>query len=71
MSIYENGRYLKSIIDNSVIVCDKIIYATDSVSTNMTNTISTNVTNTLPTNITKTLPTNFMSIVFITKKSKI
>ena len=41
--IYENDKYLKSIADTSVIVCDEIINATDSVSTNVTNTISTNV----------------------------
>ena len=29
--IYENRRYLKSIVDNSVIVCDEIINVTDSV----------------------------------------
>ena len=40
----------------SVIVCDKIIDATGSVSTNVTNTIPTNMTNTISsTNVTKTV----------------
>ena len=37
-------RYSKSIVDNSVIVSDKIISVTNSVSTNETNTISAIVT---------------------------
>ena len=41
-SICENSKYLKSIVDNSVVVCDKIISVTDSVSTDVTNTMSTN-----------------------------
>ena len=41
--IFENGKYLKSIVDNSRIVCDEIIYVMDIVSTKMTNTIATNV----------------------------
>ena len=45
--ISENGEYLKSVADDSVIVCDVIIVA-DSVSTNVTNTVSANVTSTLP-----------------------
>ena len=40
--ICENSKYLGSIIDNSVITCDEIINATDSVSTNITTTVSTN-----------------------------
>ena len=40
-------RILKSIPDTSVIVYDKIINATDTVSTNMTNTIPTNMSNAL------------------------
>ena len=35
--IYEKIRYLKSLVHDSVIVCDKIISVTDSVSANMTN----------------------------------
>ena len=46
--ICKNGRFL-SITDTSVIVCDKIINATDSVSTDVTNTISTNLTNVMST----------------------
>ena len=39
--IYQSGKYLASIIDDSVITCDKIINAPDSVSTNMpTNVMS-------------------------------
>ena len=43
-------RYLKSIIDDSVTVCDKIINVPDSVSTDVTNTISTKVMSTVPVN---------------------
>ena len=50
----ENGKYLKSIADTLVSVCDEIINATDNVSTNVTNTI----------------PTNFMSIVSTNVHSK-
>ena len=49
---FENVKYLKSIGDTSVIVCDKIINATDNVSINVTNTILTNMTNTISTNVT-------------------
>ena len=42
----KNSRYLKSIVDDSAIVCDEIISVTDSASTSVTNTISTNVTST-------------------------
>ena len=38
--IYENNRYLKSIVVNSIIVSDKIKNVTDSVSTNMTSNVS-------------------------------
>ena len=48
-------KYLKSIADNSVIVCDEILNAADSASTNTT---STNVTNTLPTNVMSTVSRN-------------
>ena len=47
----ENSKNLKSIADSSVILCDKIINATDSVATNVTNTMSTNVINTTWTNV--------------------
>ena len=40
--------YLKSVADDSVIVCDDVIIVADSVSTNVTNTVSANVTSTLP-----------------------
>ena len=40
--ICENSIYLKSIADNSVILCDEIIKDTDA--TNVTNTIPINVT---------------------------
>ena len=38
-------KYLGSIIDDSVITCDEIIKATDSVSTNVSSTVSTNFYN--------------------------
>ena len=53
-----NGKYLKSIADTSVIVCDEIISVTDRVSTNVTNPISTNITNTISTNDVSTVLTN-------------
>ena len=40
--ICENGKYLKTIVD----AWDEIIYATDSVSTNVTSIVSTNITGT-------------------------
>ena len=40
--VCENSRYLKSIVEYSVVVCDEIISVMDSVSANVTNTISTN-----------------------------
>ena len=45
--ICENCKYLKSIIDESVIVWDEIKNAADS-ARNVTNNISTNVTSTVP-----------------------
>ena len=42
-----NSRYLKSIADESVVVCNEVINVTDSVSTNVTNTLPTNVMSTL------------------------
>ena len=48
--ISKNSSHLKSIIDDSVIVCDEIISITDNVSTNVTNTTPTNVTNTVSIN---------------------
>ena len=44
--ICENSRYLKSIVDTLVIVCDEIINSMDSVSTNVTKTIPTNAMST-------------------------
>ena len=41
--ICENSRYLKSIDNDSVIVCDEIINVRDNASTNVTNAIPTNV----------------------------
>ena len=40
----ENGKYLKSIVDDSVIACDEIIFVMDIATTNMANTIATNAT---------------------------
>ena len=48
--ICEKSRYLKNIVDDSVIVCDKIINVIDSASTNVTNNIPANVTNTVSKN---------------------
>ena len=48
--ICENNKHLKRIVYNSVIVCDEIINATDSVSTIVTNTITTNVASTISIN---------------------
>ena len=48
--IGENSKYLKGIDDTLVIVCDEIINATDSVSTNVTSIISTNVRSTMAEN---------------------
>ena len=59
MHICENSRYLKSIVDDSVSACDKIIKVTNSVSTNVTNTVPTNVTSIILTNFTSTVPVNF------------
>ena len=42
--------YWKSIADDSVFVCDKIINLKNSVSTNEINTISINITSTVPAN---------------------
>ena len=51
----ENSKYLKSITDSSLIVCDKILNDTNNVSTNLTNTIPANMTNSISTNITSTV----------------
>ena len=54
--ICDYSKYLKSNVDDSVIVCDKVLSVTDS--SNVTNAILTNVT-------------SFDSINFDDKKSKI
>ena len=41
--VCENRRYLQSIVDDLVIVCNEIISVTDSTSRNVTNTILANV----------------------------
>ena len=41
--ICENRKYLKSIADTSVNVCDEIIFVMDIVSTKTTNTIAKNL----------------------------
>ena len=48
--ICEIIRYLKSIVDDSVIMCNEII--------SVTNISSTNVTNTLPVNVMSTVSIN-------------
>ena len=45
-----NNKHLKCSVDDSVILCDKII--------NVTNNVSTNVTNTIPTSVTSIVPKN-------------
>ena len=52
-------KYLKGTVDDSVIICDKKIDVTDSVSKNVTNTIPTSMENTILTNVTSTAPINF------------
>ena len=42
--------YLKSVVNNLVIVCDEIINVTDSTLTNVTNVISTNALSTVSIN---------------------
>ena len=54
----ENGKYLRGIADTLVIVCDEIITAAESASTNVTNAIPTNKANTIPANVTRTVPIN-------------
>lgn len=46
--IFENSRYLKSIVDESVIMCDVGVSVMDRVSTNVT----------IPTNVTRTVSIN-------------
>ena len=43
--IWENGQYLESVTDDSVITCDEILNTTDDISTNVTSTVSTNFDN--------------------------
>ena len=59
--IWQNSRYLKSILNDSTFVCDEIINVTESVSTNVTITKSREVTSAVPTNATSTMPTNVIS----------
>ena len=54
--IHDNGKYLKSINDFSVILYDEIVNA--SVSTNMTNIIPTNVMSAISKNVLSTLSVN-------------
>ena len=51
----ENGEYLGSIINDSVITCDEIINAADSVSAN----VPANDTSTVSTNVISTATLNF------------
>ena len=48
-----NGKYLKSIVDDSNIMCDVIMYVMDIVPKNVANTIATNVTSAVSTNFYK------------------
>ena len=58
--IWENRKYLESNADTSVTECDKIIIATDTVSTKNKNTIPTNMTN-----VTSTMSANFQNKIVI------
>ena len=42
--ICENSRYSKSVVDDSVILCNEIVKVADSVSNSVTNAVSKNVT---------------------------
>ena len=57
--ICENSRYLKSIIDTLVSVCNEI----DNVTANLTNAILPNMTNTISINVTSTMSTIFIVTV--------
>ena len=48
--IFEISRYSKSIVDDPVIDCDKIVHVANSVRTNVTNTVAKNVTSTMSIN---------------------
>ena len=48
--IFENVHYWKSIVGDSNIFCNEIIYVMDIVSTNVTSINSVNVTSTILTN---------------------
>ena len=61
--ICENSRYLKSIIDTLVSVCNEIINATDNVTANLTNAILPNMTNTISITVTTTMSTIFILTV--------
>ena len=63
--ICENGKFLKSIANTSIIVCDEITNAVDSVSTIVTKTILTNMTNTISTNAASTVSINSDDKIFI------
>ena len=56
--ICEKSKYLKVIIDGSVIFCDEILNAGDISSKNVANTIPTNITNTISTNAMSTVAIN-------------
>ena len=45
-----NSEYQKSIVDDSQIACDEIVYVMDIVSTKITNTLTTNVMSIMLTN---------------------
>ena len=47
----ENSKYLKHIVDDSMIARDEIVYVMNIVSTNMANAIKTIMTNTISTNM--------------------
>ena len=63
--ICENGKFLKSIANTSIIVCDEITNAVDSVSTIVTKAILTNMTNTISTNAASTASINSDDKIFI------
>ena len=52
--IFENGKYLKSIADTSIIVHYEIINGTDTLSIKVNNIVSTTMLNTISINVTST-----------------
>ena len=56
--IFKNSEYLKSIVDDSVILYDEVKKVKNSLSINVTNNVPTNVTNAVSTDVTSTMSIN-------------